>query len=96
MNNYIISIKALDRISYFAGLSDEHPTTIPVLVWSGKTFQTQRVDMEAIIFTEQKENAHILIGSINLKSYLYRILEQLPYFSIEIDEIRIELVPSPE
>lgn len=82
-------------MAYFAGVSD-YPTTIPAIVWSGDTFQTHRVDMQNLLFTEAKENAKTLSGRTNMKSYLNRILEQLPYFQIEIDEIRIELLKGGE
>ena len=98
MNNYIISIKQTgkDRVGYFAGVDDEISSTVPAVVWSGNSFQTRRVDTEALVFTEIKSNAKILRGKTNMKSYLYRILEQLPYLPIEISEIKIELLSEVE
>lgn len=94
MKNYLISVKRADtnKVAYFAGVSENLTTNIPAVVWSGNSFHTARVDMEPLIFTERRGEAKILQDRITLKSYVNRILEQLPYLPVEIDEIRIELL----
>lgn len=87
--NIALKVRGKNNLAYFVGESEEIKTSIPACVWSGQSFHTTRVDMAALIFTEVKESAKEIIGNITMKSWLNRIIEQLPYFDIEIEEVRV-------
>jgi len=87
--NIALKVRGISRLAYFVGESEEIKTSIPACVWSGQSFHTTRVDMAALIFTDVKESATEIIGNITMKSWLNRIIEQLPYFDIEIEEVRV-------
>ena len=87
--NIALKVRGKNNLAYFVGESEEIKTSIPACVWSGQSFHTTRVDMAALIFTDVKESAKEIIGNITMKSWLNRIIEQLPYFDIEIEEVRV-------
>ena len=62
---------------------------IPGLVWSGNSFQTTRTDAAILVFSENEENSKIIEGKTNLKSWLNRLLDQLPYYTLDIATVTI-------
>ena len=87
--NIALKVRGKNNLAYFVGESEEITTSIPACVWSGQSFHTSRVNMAALIFSEIKENARKITGNTTMKSWLNRIIEQLPYFDIEIEEVRV-------
>ena len=87
--NIALKVRGKNNLAYFVGESEEIKTSIPACVWSGQSFHTSRVNMAALIFSEIKENARKITGNTTMKSWLERITTQLPYFDVDIEEIRI-------
>ena len=87
--NIALKVRGKNNLAYFVGESEEITTSIPACVWSGQSFHVSRTNMAALVFSSIKENAKTIIGNITMKSWLNRIVEQLPYFDVDVDEVRI-------
>ena len=88
LKQFVISVIVDDREIFFVGES-EQTLGIPYPAFSRKSFQVVRKDMSAMIFSEDKNEAKLMYPK-NMRSYLERIVEQIPYWDIEIKEIRIK------
>ena len=90
MNLYTISVIMSKKEAYLVGEAD-HTIDIPYPAWSGSSFQVARRDMTALLFTDQKNKANVMSPK-NVRSWLGRVMDQLPYWDIDVDEIRITKV----
>ena len=92
LKEYTISIlHDNERRGYFVGESETASVDIPVPCWSGSSFQVAHEHVANLIFSENPENAKRMTRK-NLMSYMNRILDQMPYWTVEIKAILIEEV----
>ncbi len=92
LKEYTISIlHDNERRGYFVGESETTTIDAPIPCWSGNSFHVEHKYMANLIFSENPENAKRMTRK-NLMSYMNRILDQMPYWTVEIKAILIEEV----
>jgi hypothetical protein len=72
---------------YFAGYSDTSDGKTSHMGW-----QPQAVEMDGLVFNENRENAKIVEGNVNLKSYLDAIYERMRFCGLIVDSIEVHRV----
>jgi len=93
LKEYTISIVTRignkERTAWLVG-EGEGTVGIPNAAWSNNSFHVTRTEMSQLVFSENKSEARTMTAK-NMQSWLGRVLAQLPYFAVDVRQIRIEL-----